>query len=113
MLQCAQVFLFLFAFQFYLLLLRLRVFGVKPLCRYAGIGSTVSNRKMMAVAVTAGDGNLRDFFTAGRHPLPRFEKQQFSHFYRHLTAVAFCKAGQEFCIRLLRLVDVRNFNSGQ
>lgn len=67
---------------------------------------------MMAVAVAAGYGDLRDF-TAGRHPLPRFEKQQFSHFYRHLTAVAFCKTGQEFRIRLLRLVDVRDFNSGQ
>lgn len=67
---------------------------------------------MMTVAVAAGDGNLRDFYR-WPSPLPRFEKQQFSHFYRHLTAVAFSKAGQEFRIRLLRLVDVRDFNSVQ
>ncbi len=79
-LQCAQVFFFLFAFQFYLLLLRLRVIGVKPLCRYAGIGSTVSNRKMVAVAVAAGYGDLRDFFTAGRHPCPALRNDGFSIF---------------------------------
>ncbi|MNY16765.1 hypothetical protein D3C86_1500480 [compost metagenome] len=74
MLQRAQVLHFRFSFELHLLLLRFRVFGVQPFRRHAGVSLTVSNGKLMPVAVTPLDGHLRDGFAAGRHPTTGFNE---------------------------------------
>ncbi|AIE65587.1 hypothetical protein ECNIH2_19995 [Enterobacter cloacae ECNIH2] len=83
MLQRAQVLLLRLALELHLLLLRLRVFCVQPFSRYAGVGFTVSNRKLMTVAVAAFDRHLRDGLAADRPTATGFQEQQFPRFHRH------------------------------
>jgi len=47
---------------------------VQPLRRYAGVSAPVSDRKLMPVAITAGDDDLRNGFPARGERLSGLEE---------------------------------------
>ncbi len=103
-------------FSFFLLSVLPSAFAVSGLwcvttLPYTGIGSTVSNRKMMAVAVAAVMVTCGIFLPLAVTPCPALKTTVFPFLPTpHRRCVL--QDGQEFRIRLLRLVDVRDFNSG-
>ncbi len=78
-LQCAQVFPFFlrFSFTFCFCGFGSLVCTTLPLRRCKLHGQQSQNDDG---AVAAGDGNLRDFFTAGRHPRPALRNSSFPIF---------------------------------
>ncbi len=110
-LQCARCFSFFLRFSFTFCFCGFGFWCVTtlPLRRYRLHGQ---QSQMMAVAVAAGDGDLRDFFTAGVTPCPALRNNSFPIF-TDTSRRCVLQDGSGISHQTPATGRVRDFNSGQ